>query len=98
MWPSREQKPPPSSTGETIVASGVFPPATAEGNLAMPVLSLPVVPESQPDAAPENPQSAIRSPQSLAPPLLKVPLRLVGVIGKLYVILESDRGLVLMDQ
>jgi DNA mismatch repair protein MutL len=30
--------------------------------------------------------------------LLKVPLRLVGVIGKLYVVLESDRGLVLMDQ
>jgi len=31
-------------------------------------------------------------------PLLKVPLRLVGVVGKLYVVLESDRGLVLMDQ
>lgn len=31
-------------------------------------------------------------------PLLDVPLRLVGVIGKLYVVLESDRGLVLMDQ
>jgi DNA mismatch repair protein MutL len=33
-----------------------------------------------------------------AVPLLSVPLRLVGVIGKLYVILESDRGLVLLDQ
>lgn len=31
-------------------------------------------------------------------PLLAVPLRLVGVIGRLYVVLESDRGLVLMDQ
>ncbi|HXJ58548.1 MAG TPA: DNA mismatch repair endonuclease MutL [Verrucomicrobiae bacterium] len=31
-------------------------------------------------------------------PLLNVPLRLVGVIGRLYVVLESDRGLVLMDQ
>jgi DNA mismatch repair protein MutL len=31
-------------------------------------------------------------------PLLAVPLRLLGVIGKLYVILESDRGLVLLDQ
>jgi DNA mismatch repair protein MutL len=30
--------------------------------------------------------------------LLQVPLRLVGVIGRLYVVLESDRGLVLMDQ
>lgn len=36
---------------------------------------------------------------SLAPvPLLNVPLRLVGVIGRLYVVLESDRGLVLLDQ
>ena len=31
-------------------------------------------------------------------PLLNVPLRIVGVIGKLYVVLESDRGLVLLDQ
>ena len=31
-------------------------------------------------------------------PLLSVPLRLVGVISRLYVVLESDRGLVLMDQ
>jgi DNA mismatch repair protein MutL len=29
---------------------------------------------------------------------LSVPLRLVGVVGKLYVVLESDRGLVLLDQ
>jgi len=29
---------------------------------------------------------------------LAVPLRLVGVIGRLYVVLESDRGLVLLDQ
>ena len=33
-----------------------------------------------------------------ANPLLKVPLRIVGVVGKLYVVLESDRGLVLLDQ
>jgi DNA mismatch repair protein MutL len=46
-----------------------------------------------------NPQSAIRNPQSSGPvPLLQVPLRLVGVIGRLYVVLESDRGLVLLDQ
>ena len=43
------------------------------------------------------PQSAIRNPQ-LPTPLLNIPLRLVGVIGKLYVLLESDRGLVLLDQ
>lgn len=41
------------------------------------------------------------SPAPAAPmplPLLSVPLRLVGVVGKLYVVLESDRGLVLLDQ
>jgi DNA mismatch repair protein MutL len=48
-------------------------------------------------AAESNPQSAIRNPQSPTP-LLNVPLRLVGVVGKLYVLLESDRGLVLLDQ
>ena len=51
-----------------------------------------------PTATPEpSPQSAIRNPQSPTP-LLNVPLRLVGVVGKLYVLLESDRGLVLLDQ
>ncbi len=44
-----------------------------------------------------NPQSAIRNPPSPTP-LLNVPLRLLGVVGKLYVLLESDRGLVLLDQ
>jgi DNA mismatch repair protein MutL len=37
-------------------------------------------------------------PSSAATPLLNVLLRLVGVVGKLYVLLESDRGLVLLDQ
>lgn len=50
------------------------------------------------DEVPANPQSAICNPQSTATPLLAVPLRIVGVIGKLYVVLESDRGLVLLDQ
>lgn len=38
------------------------------------------------------------TPSTAATPLLNVPLRLVGVVGKLYVVLESDRGLVLLDQ
>jgi DNA mismatch repair protein MutL len=50
-----------------------------------------------PASAPANPQSAIPNPQSPIP-LLRVPLRMVGVIGRLYVVLESDRGLVLVDQ
>jgi DNA mismatch repair protein MutL len=40
---------------------------------------------------------AFESPP-VALPLLAVPLRLVGVVGRLYVVLESDRGLVLLDQ
>lgn len=31
-------------------------------------------------------------------PLLNIPLRILGIIGKLYVVMESDRGLVLLDQ
>jgi len=43
-----------------------------------------------------NRQSPIASP--VPPSLLAVPLRLVGVIGNLYVVFESDRGMVLLDQ
>jgi DNA mismatch repair protein MutL len=46
-----------------------------------------ITPSPSPAASPTGPV-----------PLLQVPLRLVGVIGKLYVLLESDRGLVLLDQ
>ena len=57
-------------------------------------------PVQPPRALVPNPQSPILNPQSsISPtPLLSVPLRLVGVIGRLYVVLESDRGLVLLDQ
>ena len=38
------------------------------------------------------------SPNTEPTPLLNLQLRLVGVVGKLYVIFESDRGMVIMDQ
>ncbi len=44
------------------------------------------------------PPSGLTVPPGAPVPLLHVPLRLVGVIGRLYVVLESDRGMVLMDQ
>jgi DNA mismatch repair protein MutL len=48
---------------------------------------------------PATSASAIGRAATIQPvPLLSVPLRLVGVIGKLYVVFESDRGLVLLDQ
>jgi len=46
--------------------------------------------------APVEGASNVASAKDL--PLLNVPLRLVGVVGKLYVVLESDRGMVVMDQ
>ncbi len=57
------------------------------------------IPTGKPTALPTEspPPSALRPPPSSSP-LLSVPLRLVGVVGKLYVVLESDRGLVLLDQ
>lgn len=63
--------------------------------------------EAQPLAIPSPQPSISRSPNvssfassaaGPAVPLLHVPLRLVGVVGRLYVVLESDRGLVLLDQ
>jgi DNA mismatch repair protein MutL len=45
-----------------------------------------------------SPTAISRLPSSSATPLLNVPLQLVGVVGRLYVLLESDRGLVLLDQ
>ncbi len=54
-----------------------------------------LIPTSRDPAVLGDPPSAI----STAPvPLLQVPLRLIGVVGRLYVVLESDRGLVLLDQ
>jgi DNA mismatch repair protein MutL len=61
----------------------------------------PVAYRPSPTVQPAVQQSSIVNRQSeiLQPvPLLNVPLRLVGVIGRLYVVLESDRGLVLLDQ
>jgi DNA mismatch repair protein MutL len=55
---------------------------------ALPLVSVPVsIPATIPTPATSQPSA-----------LLQVPLRLVGVIGRLYVVLESDRGLVLLDQ
>jgi DNA mismatch repair protein MutL len=49
-------------------------------------------------SAPAVPAAGGQRPAAMPAPLLSVPLRLVGVVGRLYVVLESDRGLVLLDQ
>ncbi len=74
-----------------------------------PALRLPELPRLYPTLSPPPPRplfpeiSAVPVPAARAPAphpsaLLQVPLRLVGVVGRLYVVLESDRGLVLLDQ
>jgi DNA mismatch repair protein MutL len=64
----------------------------------------PAAPPTQAPAvapAPQAPESsagkpAVRSGEPV--PFLNIPLRLIGVVGRLYVLLESDEGLVLLDQ
>jgi DNA mismatch repair protein MutL len=56
---------------------------------------MPPTEKAEPAPVEQPPPAAA---MTAAVPLLAVPLRLLGVIGRLYVILESDRGLVLMDQ
>jgi len=80
-------------------------PATAPHQAPLPMGFATALPAPVPATphAPRTPHPAAHdsapSPISHLPsPLLSVPLRLVGVIGRLYVVLESDRGLVLMDQ
>jgi DNA mismatch repair protein MutL len=82
--PVAQPAPLPLSFQRTDVSTGK--PSTDRQS---PPISSPTITASQPAHFPTS-----GSPT----PLLSVPLRLVGVIGRLYVVLESDRGLVLLDQ
>ena len=80
----------------------VTPPTLALADSKAPPAPGPA-PSSTASAAPSSGSMVPPNPGSFgAPrsvvPLLQVPLRLVGVVGRLYVVLESDRGLVLLDQ
>ncbi|MBI1839620.1 MAG: DNA mismatch repair endonuclease MutL [Verrucomicrobia bacterium] len=91
--------PPPASASASAAPAdeaGVFrsPTSTtaAQGATApSPVFSLPSAPSAT--AAAPSPWAAGASPA-----LLQGPLRILGVVGRLYVVLESQRGMVLMDQ
>ena len=66
-------------------------PSSTVPDPAAPTQTAPIVAPSQPSVA--------NAEVTAGPtPLLSVPLRLIGVVGKLYVVLESDRGMVLVDQ
>ncbi len=85
-WPSRPAEQPPLRMGFSQATGSDFThrPSPDYGAASL-----------APRTTPAAPSSTLHPPSS---PLLSVPLRLVGVIGKLYVVLESDRGLVLLDQ
>ena len=92
----------PAEPAEALPAAGppsaaVLPPVPARSEV--PAAPEPPVsgPPSMPSAGGAAAAAAGRGTTGPVP-LLQVPLRLVGVIGRLYVVLESDRGLVLMDQ
>jgi DNA mismatch repair protein MutL len=77
-----------------------FAPAPAVETHSPPEISRPeprTFEQRLPETTPPAP-GATPPPSSGPVPLLKVPMRLVGVVGRLYVVLESDRGLVLLDQ
>jgi DNA mismatch repair protein MutL len=86
-----------SPTAQTPSKMGFSLPTPAKAEPATSAVEAQSAIGNRQSAIEINPPSAIRNPQSPTP-LLNVPLRLVGVIGKLYVLLESDRGLVLLDQ
>ena len=77
---------------EEASPSGPEPPnLKATGKATAFTVKPPV--ESAPGA-----ESIPRLPPPEPVPLLRMPMRLVGVVGRLYVVFESDRGMVLMDQ
>ena len=102
--------PPPAAPARQAALPIGFAPQRSEAAAAMsstPPAAEARMPASQsaamppPSAAgPANPDRnpGFRPLPGAAVPLLDVPLRMVGVIGRLYVVLESDRGLVLLDQ
>ena len=74
-------------------------PAPFTKQTPAPAPPLRLFPEPAPVPRASTAPAVSASPAPAGPvPLLNVPLRVVGVIGRLYVVLESDRGLVLLDQ
>jgi DNA mismatch repair protein MutL len=74
----------------------MFPGIPEQRPLNMGFASTIKAPTAARPAPPADPPT--HPPGTEPTPLLRVPLRLVGVIGRLYAVLESDRGLVLLDQ
>ena len=105
---------PPAATAPVTKEFPQFTPLTgtplaaSERGESKSVISKPVISAGNVAPPPSAPTDSLNTDSLITPPppppptaptpLLRVPLRLVGVVGRLYVVLESDRGLVLMDQ
>jgi DNA mismatch repair protein MutL len=94
---------PPAIAGPAVPETEELPqlaPAITAQHSVPPARNIPAWPARAPTepVRPFAPAVSNASPPAAPVPLLNMPLRLVGVIGRLYVVLESDRGLVLLDQ
>ncbi|MBM3823857.1 MAG: DNA mismatch repair endonuclease MutL [Verrucomicrobia bacterium] len=93
--------PPKRSISSRDGADPPTAPVTATLFPAAPLDSPAARTHTSPPSPPPVPGPQSSNPPWVNPdraPLLSVPLRVVGVVGRLYVVLESDRGLVLLDQ
>jgi DNA mismatch repair protein MutL len=81
-------------SGDSRTFSPPIKPATLEPRSTAPQGAPQVKPHSEQLGASAPPAPADMNSGRL----LSVPMRLIGVVGRLYVLLESDRGLVLLDQ
>jgi DNA mismatch repair protein MutL len=88
--PPRPRNPIPPLAGSTPTQNTPASPSHPDRGTSLP----------SPECAAPSPgsSSAFASSHPGPVPLLAVPLRILGVIGRLYVVMESDRGLVLLDQ
>lgn len=108
LSPASVVEPAPRTAQQPPLKMGFAPAAQPAPQSQPPIPVQPLPPtsavEAEPAAIPVSTDPAVAAPETarVAPatptPLLDVPLRLIGVVGRLYVLFESDRGLVLMDQ
>ena len=98
VLPNFPEKLKPSPTIATQISPASQTPLKMGFSLTPAAATLPQSQIANPKSADASPTPISNLPSSSATPLLNVPLRLVGVVGRLYVLLESDRGLVLLDQ
>lgn len=87
----------PGMNRQGAEAMSGHPTAPAAGAPAAAPESSVAAPAPSPVAEPGSREPAT-TPAAGPVPLVDVPLRYLGVVGRLYVVFESDRGLVLMDQ